>query len=102
MEWLSKASSYRGETSRIKMSKIDKYIKRYRLKIIEIKMFNLESAYVQYRQLMKAEDRKIKYSPHAELANLYYNNGQEWLENNFKQMGIDIFFELKPVLIQIN
>ena len=66
------------------MSKTYKYIKRYGLKIVEVKKINLCSTYCQYRPGIDLEDMRIVNSPHKELAELYYKHGINWLEDNFK------------------
>ncbi|KKK57815.1 hypothetical protein LCGC14_3050680, partial [marine sediment metagenome] len=65
------------------MSKIDRYVKRYKLKIVEINKINLDSIYCQYHPEMKLENRIMNNSPHVELARLYYTKGLNWLEKNF-------------------
>ena len=65
------------------MSKIDEYIKRYGLKVVEIKKINLSLTYCQYRPEINVEEIRMVNSPHREFADLYYKHGINWLEDNF-------------------
>jgi hypothetical protein len=88
---LSEASCYRREEFII--SKIDRYIDRYGLKVDLVTNIDLRNIHLQYfynRKLDKlltvggVVDRGMLNSPHYEFASLYYKNGEKWLDNNFK------------------
>ncbi len=72
------------------MLKIDMYLKRYGLKIEEIKKVDLTKVYYQYRPGVDY-DRILTNSPHFELAQHYYNKGLKWLNANFKNTKYFIF-----------
>ena len=88
---IPKASSYWRKTFII--SKLDKYIERYGLKIVSIKKVDLRDTYLQYLHNSKLDDlltvdgsidRSMLNSPHFELAHLYYDHGKKWLMKHYK------------------
>ena len=82
------------------MPRINKYVKRYGLKIVKIKKVDLSNLYCQYRPGTEQEDRKIINSPHVEFAKLYYDHGISWLQKRFKDTKYYIFqkkiLKIKP------
>ena len=74
------------------INKVYKYIDRYGLKISSIKKVDLRKSYIQYLcnevldsilMIDGVVDRNMLNSPHFELANLYFSNGEKWLVSNY-------------------
>ena len=72
------------------MSKTDRYLKRYGLKIEKIKKVDLTKVYYQYRPDVVC-DRILTNSPHFEFAQQYYSKGLKWLNENFQNTKYSIF-----------
>lgn len=69
--------------SKLVSAKLEKYINRYKLEIIEFKNIDLRRTYAQYNPEYKFPDFSMFNSPHHELAQLYYDKGDLWLRKNF-------------------
>ena len=72
------------------MSKTEKYIKRYGLKVVKIKKIDLKKLHYQYRPEIDG-DRLLIDSPHFEIAKLYYIHGLKWVENNYDKTKYFLF-----------